>query len=118
MNMSLTFAELNNIVDFNIKEWTKIVDNKVVIIKNKNIPEKLGELFSVISLMQTGEVLIRTTIKLMGKEFKYSKEKVFSDIEELQAYLRRLDNLNVLSLMQIEVDLVDAFDRSALELLR
>lgn len=115
--MGLTFAELNNIVDFNIHEWAKIVDNKVIIIKNKNIPEKTGELFSAISLLSSGEVLVRTTIKGIHKEFKCTKEKTFSDIEELQVYLRRLDNLGILSLIQLEADLVDAFDRSALELI-
>ena len=39
--MSLTFAELNKIVDFNIHEWTKEVDNKVIIIKNTVSQRKL-----------------------------------------------------------------------------
>lgn len=42
--MSLTFAELNNIVDFNIHEWAKTIDSRVIIIKNTSIPEKVGEL--------------------------------------------------------------------------
>lgn len=53
----------------------------------------------------------------MGKGlFKCSKEKVFDDIEELQLYLRRLDNLDTLSLAKIEIELVDAFDKSVLEM--
>ena len=48
--MSLTFAELNNVVDFNIREWAKTVGNRVIIIKNIGIPEKVGE---------TGEVCRR-----------------------------------------------------------
>lgn len=39
--MSLTFAELNKIVDFNIREWAKTVDNEVIIIKNTSIPEEI-----------------------------------------------------------------------------
>lgn len=114
--MSLTFAELNNIVDFNIREWTKEVDNKVIIIKNTGIPEEVGELFYTISLLPSGEVLVRTTVRLMYKGFKCSKEKIFSDIDEFQLYLKRLDNLDILSLGKIEVELVDAFDKSVLEM--
>lgn len=116
--MSLTFSELNNIVEFNIHEWTKEVDNKVIIIKNTGIPEEVGELFSTISLLPSGEVLVRTTVGLMYKGFKCSKEKIFSDITELQSYLKRLDNLDIVSLAKIEIELVDAFDKSVLELLR
>jgi hypothetical protein len=115
--MSLTFAELNNIVDFNVKEWIKVVDNRVIIIKNTSIPEEAGELSAIISSLPSGEILVRTTIRLMGKGlFKCSKEKVFDDIEELQLYLRRLDNLDTLSLAKIEIELVDAFDKSVLEM--
>lgn len=114
--MNLTFAELNNIVDFSVKEWVKVVDNRVIIIKNTSIPEKIGELSATISLLPSGEVLVRTTIRLMGKEFKCSREKTFDDIEELQLYLKRLDNLDMLSLAKIEVELVDAFDKSVLEM--
>ena len=46
--MSLTFSELNNIVEFNIHDWIKTVDNKVIIIKNTSIPEKVGELSAII----------------------------------------------------------------------
>lgn len=116
--MSLTFAELNKIVDFNIHEWTKEVDNKVIIIKNTGIPEEVGELSATISLLPSGEVLVRTTVGLMYKGFKCSKEKIFSDIMELQSYLVRLDNLDIVSLGKIEVELVDAFDKNVLELLR
>lgn len=116
--MSLTFAELNKIVDFNIHEWTKEVDNKVIIIKNTGIPEEVGELSATISLLLSGEVLVRTTVGLMYKGFKCSKEKIFSDIMELQLYLKRLDNLDIVSLGKIEVELVDAFDKNVLELLR
>ena len=116
--MNLTFAELNNIVDFNIREWIKTVDNKVIIIKNTGIPEKVGELSATISLMPSGEVLVRTTVGLMYKGFKCSKEKIFSDIDEFQLYLKRLDNLDILSLGKIEVELVDVFDKNVLELLR
>ena len=116
--MSLTFAELNNIVDFNIHEWTKEVDNRVIIIKNTGIPEKVGELSATISLLPSGEVLVRTTVGLMYKGFKCSKEKIFSDIDEFQLYLKRLDNLDILSLGKIEVELVDAFDKSVLDLLK
>lgn len=116
--MSLTFSELNNIVEFNIHEWTKTVDNKVIIIKNTSIPEEAGELSATISLLPGGEVLVRTTVRLMYKGFKCSKEKIFSDIEEFQLFLRRLDNLDILSLGKIEIELVDAFDKSANELLR
>lgn len=116
--MSLTFAELNKIVDFNIHDWTKEVDNKVIIIKNTGIPEEVGELSATISLLPSGEVLVRTTVGLMYKGFKCSKEKVFSDIEEFQFYLRRLDNLDLVTLGKLEIDLVDAFDKSANELLR
>lgn len=116
--MSLTFSELNNIVEFNTHEWTKEVDNKVIIIKNTGIPEEVGELFSTISLLPSGEVLVRTTVGLMYKGFKCSKEKIFSDITELQSYLKRLDNLDIVSLGKIEVELVDAFDKNVLELLR
>lgn len=116
--MGLTFAELNNVVDFNIREWTKEVDNKVIIIKNTGIPEEVGELFSTISLLPSGEVLVRTTVRLMGKEFKCSREKTFDDIEELQLYLKRLDNLDMLSLAKIEVELVDTFEKSVLEMVR
>lgn len=116
--MSLTFAELNKIVDFNIHEWAKTVDNKVIIIKNTGIPEEVGELFSTISLLPSGEVLVRTTVGLMYKGFKCSKEKIFSDIDEFQLYLKRLDNLDILSLAKIEIELVDAFDKSVEELVR
>jgi hypothetical protein len=116
--MSLTFAELNKIVDFNIHEWTKEVDNKVIIIKNTGIPEEVGELSATISLVSSGEVLVRTTVGLMYKGFKCSKEKTFSDIGELQSYLKRLDNLDILSLGKIEVELVDTFEKSTIELLR
>lgn len=54
----------------------------------------------------------------MYKGFKCSKEKIFSDIMELQSYLKRLDNLDIVSLGKIEVELVDAFDKNVLELLR
>lgn len=116
--MSLTFAELNNVVDFNIHEWTKTVDNRVIIIKNTGFPEKVGELSATISLLPSGEVLVRTTIGLMYKGFKCSKEKIFSDIEEFQLYLKRLDNLDILSLGKIEIELVDTFEKSVIELLR
>lgn len=116
--MSLTFAELNKIVDFNIHEWIKMVDNKVIIIKNESIPEEVGELSSTISLLPSGEVLVRTTIGILYKGFKRSKEKTFSDIEELQLYLRRLDNLDMLSLAKIEIELVDTFEKSVLEMVR
>lgn len=116
--MSLTFAELNNIVDFNIHEWTKTVDNKVIIIKNTGIPEKVGELSAIISLLPSGEILVRTTVGLMYKGFKQHKEKVFSDIEGFQFYLRRLDNLDLVTLGKIEIDLVDSFDKSVWELLK
>ena len=116
--MNLTFAELNNIVDFNIREWTKEVDNKVIIIKNTGIPEEVGELFSTISLLPSGEVLVRTTVGLMYKGFKCSKEKIFSDVEELQSYLVRLDNLDILWLGKLEVELVDTFEKSVLEMVR
>ena len=115
---SLTFSELNNIVEFNIHDWIKTVDNKVIIIKNTSIPEKVGELSAIISLLPSGEVLVRTTVGLMYKGFKCSKEKIFSDITELQSYLKRLDNLDIVSLGKIEVELVDAFDKNVLELLR
>lgn len=116
--MSLTFSELNSIVEFNIHEWTKTVDNRVIIIKNTSIPEKVGELSATISLMPSGEVLVRTTVRLMYKGFKCSMEKIFSDVEELQSYLKRLDNLDILSLGKLEVELVDTFEKSVLELLR
>lgn len=116
--MNLTFTELNNIVDFSVKEWVKVVDNRVIIIKNTSIPEKIGELSATISLLPWGEVLVRTTIRLMGKEFKCSKERACDDIEELQLYLKRLDNLDMLSLAKIEIELVDAFDKSVEELVR
>lgn len=116
--MSLTFAELNKIVDFNIHEWTKTVDNKVIIIKNTSIPEEVGELSATISLLPCGEVLVRTTVRLMYKGFKCSKEKIFSDVEELQSYLVRLDNLDILSLGELEVELVDTFEKSVLEMIR
>ena len=116
--MSLTFAELNNIVDFNIHEWAKTDDNRVIIIKNTDIPEKVGELSATISLMPSGEVLVRTTVGLMYKGFKCSKEKIFSDIEEFQLYLKRLDNLDIVSLGKIEIELVDKFEKSVIELLR
>jgi hypothetical protein len=116
--MSLTFSELNNIVEFNIHDWIKTVDNKVIIIKNTSIPEKVGELSAIISLLPSGEVLVRTTVGLMYKGFKCSKEKIFSDITGLQSYLKRLDNLDIVSLGKIEVELVDAFDKNVLELLR
>ena len=116
--MSLTFSELNNIVEFNIHEWTKTVDNKVIIIKNTSIPEKVGELSATISLVPSGEVLVRTTVGLMYNGFNCSKEKIFRDIAELQSYLKRLDNLDIVSLGKIEVELVDAFDKKVLELLR
>lgn len=116
--MSLTFSELNNIVEFNIHEWAKTVDNKVILIKNTGIPEKVGELSATISLMPSGEVLVRTTIGLMYKGFKCSKEKIFSDIEDFQLYLKRLDNLDIVSLGKIEVALVDAFEKSVLEMVR
>lgn len=116
--MSLTFAELNNIVEFNVHEWTKIVDNKVIIIKNTGIPEEVGELSATISLLPSGEVLVRTTVGLMYKGFKCSKEKIFSDIKELQSYLKRLDNLDIVSLGKIEIELVDTFEKSTIELLR
>lgn len=116
--MSLTFAELNKIVDFNIHEWTKTVDNKVIIIKNTSIPEEVGELSATISLLPSGEVLVRTMIGLMYKGFKCSKEKIFSDIKELQSYLKRLDNLDILSLGKIEVELIDTFENSVLEMVR
>ena len=118
MNMSLTFAELNNIVEFNIHEWAKIVDNKVIIIKNTGIPEEVGELSATISLLPSGEVLVRTTVGLMYKGFKCSKEKIFSDIKELQSHLKRLDNLDIVSLGKIEIELVDTFKKSTIELLR
>ena len=116
--MCLTFSELNNIADFCIHEWSKTVDNRVIIIKNTSIPEKVGELSAIISLLPSGEVLVRTTVGLMYKGFKCSKEKIFSDITELQSYLKRLDNLDIVSLGKIEVELVDAFDKNVLELLR
>lgn len=116
--MSLTFAELNNIVDFNINEWTKTIDSRVIIIKNTSIPEKVGELSATISLMPCGEVLVRTTVGLMYKGFKCSKEKVISDIDEFQLYLKRLDNLDILSLGKIEIELVDTFEKSVLEMVR
>ena len=116
--MSLTFAELNKIVDFNIREWIKEVDNKIIIIKNTGIPEKVGELSATISLLPSGEVLVRTTVGLMYKGFKCSKEKIFSDIKELQSYLKRLDNLDIVSLGKIEIELVDTFEKSTIELLR
>ena len=116
--MSLTFAELNNIVEFNIHDWIKTVDNKVIIIKNTRIPEKVGELSATISLLPSGEVLVRATVGLMYKGFKCSKEKTFSDIKEFQLYLKRLDNLDIVSLGKIEVELVDTFGKSVLELLR
>lgn len=116
--MSLTFAELNKIVDFNIHDWTKEVDNKVIIIKNTGIPEEVGELSATTSLLPSGEVLVRTTVGLMYKGFKCSKEKIFSDIMELQSYLKRLDNLDILSLGKIEIELVDTFEKSVLEMLR
>ena len=116
--MNLTFAELNNIVDFNIHEWAKEVDNKVIIIKNTSIPEEVGELSATISLLPSGEVLARTTVGLMYKGFKCSKEKIFSDVKELQSYLKRLDNLDILSLGKIEVELVDTFEKSVLEMVR
>ena len=116
--MCLTFSELNNIVDFCIHEWTKTVDNRVIIIKNTGIPEEVGELSATISLLLSGEVLVRTTVGLMYKGFNCSKEKIFSDITELQSYLKRLDNLDIVSLWKIEVELVDAFDKNVLELLR
>ena len=116
--MSLTFAELNKIVDFNIREWAKTVDNEVIIIKNTGIPEKVGELSATISLLPSGEVLVRTTVGLMYKRFKCSKEKVISDIKEFQLYLKRLDNLDIVSLGKIEVELVDTFDKSVLEMVR
>lgn len=114
--MSLTFAELNNIVDFNVKEWIKVVDNRVIIIKNTSIPEEAGELSAIISSLPSGEILVRTTVRLMGKGFKCSREKTFDDIEELQLYLKRLDNLDMLSLAKIEVELVDTFEKSVLEM--
>lgn len=116
--MSLTFAELNNIVDFNIHEWTKTVDNKVIIIKNTSIPEEVGELSATISLLPSGEVLVRTTVGLMYKGFKCSKEKTFSNIDEFQLYLKRLDELDLVTLTKIEIELVDAFDKSVEELVR
>ena len=116
--MSLTFSELNNIVEFNIHDWIKTVDNKVIIIKNTSIPEKVGELSAIISLLPSGEVLVRTTVGLMYKGFKCSKEKTFSDIEKFQFYLRRLDNLDLVTLGKIEIDLVDAFEKSVMELLK
>lgn len=116
--MSLTFAELNKIVDFNIHEWTKTIDNKVIIIKNTSIPEEVGELSATISLLPGGEVLVRTTVGLMYKGFKCSKEKVISDIKEFQLYLKRLDNLDIVSLGKIEVELVDTFEKSVLEMVR
>ena len=116
--MSLTFAELNKIVDFNIHEWTKTVDNKVIIIKNTSIPEEVGELSATISLLPSGKVLVRTTIGVLYKGFKRPKEKVFSDIEEFQFYLRRLDNLDLVTLGKIEIDLVVAFEKSVMELLK
>lgn len=115
--MSLTFAELNKIVDFNIREWAKTVDNKVIIIKNTGIPEKVGELSATISLLPSGEVLVRMTVGLMYKGFKCSKEKIFSDIKELQSYLKRLDNLDIVPLGKIEIELVDTFEKSTIELL-
>lgn len=116
--MGLTFAELNNVVVFNIHEWTKTVDNKVIIIKNTSIPEEVGELSATISLLPSDEVLVRTTVGLMCKGFKCSKEKVFSDIEEFQLYLKRLDNLDILSLGKIEVELLDTFEKSVLGMVR
>ena len=105
-------------MEFNIHEWAKTVDNKVILIKNTGIPEKVGELSATISLMPSGEVLVRTTIGLMYKGFKCSKEKIFSDIEDFQLYLKRLDNLDIVSLGKIEVALVDAFEKSVLEMVR
>lgn len=116
--MRLTFAELNKIVDFNIHEWTKTVDNKVIIIKNTSVPEEVGELSATISLLPGGVVLVRTTVGLMYKGFKCSKEKTFSDIEEFQLYLKRLDNLDIVSLGKIEIELVDTFEKSVLEMVR
>lgn len=116
--MSLTFAELNKIVDFNIHEWAKTVDNKVIIIKNISIPEEVGELSATISLLPCGEVLVRTTVGLMYKGFKCSKEKVIRDIGEFQLYLKRLDGLDIVTLGKIEINLVDAFENSVMELLK
>lgn len=116
--MSLTFSELSNIVEFNIHEWTKTVDNRVIIIKNTGIPEKIGELSATISLLPSDEVLVRITVGLMYKGFKCNREKVFSDIKELQSYLKRLDNLDIVSLGKIEVELVDTFEKSVLEMVR
>lgn len=68
--------------------------------------------------MPSGEVLVRTTVGLMYKGFKCSKEKTFIDIEEFQLYLKRLDNLDIVSLGKIEVELVDTFEKSVLEMVR
>lgn len=87
--MSLTFAELNNIVDFNIHEWAKTIDSRVIIIKNTGIPEKVGELSATISYQGYDA---NPTNLLAIRKFTKSEKEVINLIDKSISVANKLIN--------------------------